>query len=164
MSSVCSMLGFEIFCERLLLLSMADTFFCRRLWSEQCWPCIWRVGCVVRWNEVASFPGPPHAQTKNRKERGDPGKIYYVRNVIGRELNYMWANEWTHPPCMDRYSRSVAIAGGPRWHYATLLGSTESYGEHTQTRTFESHANLLTYLANWLLFTPENGSQGAVKH
>ena len=24
----------------------------------------------------------------------------------------------------------------------------ESYGEHTQTRTFENHANLLAYLAN----------------
>ena len=49
---------------------------------------------------------------------------------------------------MDRYSRSVAIAGRPRRHYATLLGSMEGYGEHTQTRTFESHANLLACLAN----------------
>ena len=24
-------------------------------------------------------------QTKNRKERGEPGKIYHVRNVIGSE-------------------------------------------------------------------------------
>ena len=34
---------------------------------------------------VASFLGSPRAQTKNRKERGEPGKIYHVRNVIGRE-------------------------------------------------------------------------------
>ena len=33
-------------------------------------------------------------------------------------------------------------------HYATLPGSTESYSERTETRTFENHANLLTYLAN----------------
>ena len=35
-----------------------------------------------------------------------------------------------------------------RRHYATLPGNTESYSEHTQTRTFENHANLLAYLAN----------------
>ena len=34
---------------------------------------------------LASFPGSPRARTKNRKERGEPGKIYHVRNVIGRE-------------------------------------------------------------------------------
>ena len=28
------------------------------------------------------------------KEMGEPGKMYHVRNVIGREeLNYKWANE-----------------------------------------------------------------------
>ena len=39
----------------------------------------------------------------------------------------------------------------------------ESYSERTQTCTFENHANLLTYLANRLLFTLENGFQGAIK-
>ena len=34
---------------------------------------------------IASFPGSPHARMKNRKERGELGKIYHVRNVIGRE-------------------------------------------------------------------------------
>ena len=34
-------------------------------------------------------------------------------------------------------------------HYATLPGSTESYGERTQIRTFENHANLLAYPASW---------------
>ena len=29
---------------------------------------------------LASFPGSPRARTKNGKERGEPGKIYYVRN------------------------------------------------------------------------------------
>ena len=37
------------------------------------------------WVELASFPGSPRAQMKNRKEKGEPGKIYHVRNVIGRE-------------------------------------------------------------------------------
>ena len=35
--------------------------------------------------EIASFPGSPRAQTKNGQERGEPGKIYHVKNVIGRE-------------------------------------------------------------------------------
>ena len=34
---------------------------------------------------LASFPGSPRARTKRGKERGEPGKIYHVRNVIGRE-------------------------------------------------------------------------------
>ena len=34
---------------------------------------------------AASFPGYPRARMKNRKERGEPGKIYHVRNVICRE-------------------------------------------------------------------------------
>ena len=34
---------------------------------------------------VASFPGSPRVRTKSGKERGEPGKIYHVRNVIGRE-------------------------------------------------------------------------------
>ena len=39
----------------------------------------------------------------------------------------------------------------------------ESYGERTQTRTFENHANLLAYLASWRLYFPENGFQGIIK-
>ena len=34
---------------------------------------------------IALFPGSPRARTKNRKETGEPGKIYHVRNVTGRE-------------------------------------------------------------------------------
>ena len=30
---------------------------------------------------------------KNGKKRGEPGIIYHVSNVIGRELDYMWAND-----------------------------------------------------------------------
>ena len=32
---------------------------------------------------LASFPGSPHVRTKN--EKGEPGKIYHMRNVTGRE-------------------------------------------------------------------------------
>ena len=45
----------------------------------------------------------------------------------------------------------------------TIPGSMESFSEHTQTRTFKNHANLLAYLANWPLFSLENGFQGAIK-
>ena len=34
---------------------------------------------------LASFPGSPHTRTKNGKERGEPGKIDHVSNIIGRE-------------------------------------------------------------------------------
>ena len=44
--------------------------------------------------KLVSFPGSPRARTKNGKERGEPGKIYHVRNVIGREN--LWANEFAH--------------------------------------------------------------------
>ena len=50
-----------------------------------------------------------------------------------------------------------------RQHYVTLPGSTASYGERKQTRTFENHANLLAYLTNWPLYTLENGFWGVIK-
>ena len=90
---------------------------------------------------------------ENRKERGEPGKIYHMRNVIGREnlITCGQTNELAHAVWTE-YIRSVAIAygrqNGTRRHYATLPGITESYGERTQTRMFKNHANLLAYLAN----------------
>ena len=100
-------------------------------------------------NVVASFPGSPRARTKNRKEWGEPGKIYHVRNVIGREnlITCGRTNELAHAVHVwTEYSCDSFMAD--RMDYATLPGSTESYGELTQTRTFENHANLLAYLAN----------------
>ena len=60
--------------------------------------------------DVALFPGSPHARTKNRKERGEPGKIYHVRNVIGREnlITCGRTNEFAH--ALTEYTRSVAKA------------------------------------------------------
>ena len=39
-----------------------------------------------------------HTRTKNRKKRGEPGKIYHMRNVIGREnlITCGWTNEFAH--------------------------------------------------------------------
>ena len=61
------------------------------------------------------------------------------------------------------WEMSYGWQNGTRRHSATLPGSTESYSERTQTHTFENHANLLAYLANWPLFTLENGFQGTIK-
>ena len=36
----------------------------------------------MKADTLASFPGSPHTQTKNRTERGEPDKIYHARNVI----------------------------------------------------------------------------------
>ena len=55
------------------------------------------------------------------------------------------------------------LQNGTRQHYTTLPGSMVSYGEHTQTHTFENHANLLNYLANWPLYTSEHVFQGTIK-
>ena len=68
-------------------------------------------GLVVRFAALASFPGSPRARTKNRKERGEPGKIYHVRNVIGREnlITCGRTNELAHVVWTE-YIRSVAIA------------------------------------------------------
>ena len=43
-------------------------------------------------DSLASYPGSLRVQTKNQKERGEPGKVYHVRNER-RELNYKWAKE-----------------------------------------------------------------------
>ena len=116
----------------------------------------WRLFICVQvcWTKLyfllVSFPGSPHARTKNQKERGEPGKIYHVRNVIGREnlITCGRMNEFAHV-LLTEYTHSVVKA---LWlterHYVTLPGSTASYGERTQTRTFENHANLLAYLTN----------------
>ena len=60
---------------------------------------------------VTTFPDSPHVQRKNQKEKGEPGKIYHVRNVIhvGREnliisgrMNELAHTLWTE------YTHSIA--------------------------------------------------------
>ena len=50
-------------------------------------------------------------RTKNRKERGEPGKIYHVRNVIGREnlitsgrTNELAHAAWTELQAMESWA------------------------------------------------------------
>ena len=116
---------------------------------------------------LASFPGSPRVWTKNWKERGKPGEIYHVRNVIGREnlitsgqTNELAHAVWTGTVVQLQYLL-YGWQNGTRRHYATLPGGMKSYSERTQTGTFENHVNLIAYLANWPLFIPENGFQGS---
>ena len=85
---------------------------------------------------------------KNRKERGEPGKIHHVRNITGRENSPMLY-------CTLSVVKALWLTERTRRHYATLPGSMASCGEGTQTSTFKNHANLLAYLANWPLYTGE---------
>ena len=101
---------------------------------------------------IASFPGSPRVRTKNKKESGEPGKIHHMRNVIGREnlITCGQMNELAHA-LLTEYTLSVVKAFiwlTKRDHWVTLPGSTASYGERTQTCTFEDHDNLHTYLTN----------------
>ena len=73
---------------------------------------------------LASSLGSPRARTKNRKERGKPGKIYYVRNVIGGENLIASGRTNTRPRFMDRiYSFRCESFMADR----TGLGSTTLY-------------------------------------
>ena len=42
-------------------------------------------------------------------------------------------------------------------HYLVVWQAMASYGKHTQTRTFENHANILKYVANCPLYILVNG-------
>ena len=71
-----------------------------------------------------------------------------MRNVIGREnlLTCGRTNELTHTvrteySCNNFMADRMGLDG-------TMLAVQKSYGERTQTRTFENNANLLTYLAS----------------
>ena len=98
-------------------------------------------------------------QAKNRKERGEPGNIYHVRNMIGSE-KFMWANERIRLRFMDRiysfryeiFMENRAGLGGTTLH--SLSRNTASYGPlHSKNNT-----NLLAYNVpgKLTLYTLEN--------
>ena len=53
---------------------------------------------AYKYYKIALFPGSPHVRTKNGKEREESGKIYHVRNVIGRKnlITFGRTNELAH--------------------------------------------------------------------
>ena len=60
---------------------------------------------------LALFPGSPHMRTKNQKEKGEPGKIYHMRNVTGRGnlITSGRTNELAHT-LWTEYTRSIVKA------------------------------------------------------
>ena len=90
---------------------------------------------------------------ENKKERREPFEIYHVRNVIGRKnlITYGRTNELAHALLHSVVKVLSGWHNGTRQHYVALPGSTASYGERTQTCTFENHGNLHAYLTNWPL-------------
>ena len=83
-----------------------------------------------------------------------------LRTVLSTTVNLLIT--WMNSP-QNKLWKLYGWQNGTRWHCATLPGSMVSYGERTQTHTFENHANLLNYLANWPLYTSENVFQGTIK-
>ena len=84
------------------------------------------------YTRIASFPGSPRARTKNRKERGEPGKIYHVRNVIGREnlitcgrTNELAHTVWTEYSC-DSFMANRMGLDGTMLHYLAVQKATVS--------------------------------------
>ena len=87
---------------------------------------------------------------KNENARQEPGKIYHMSNVTGKEVNYMQANERARPCFIDKFSCESFMANrtGLDGTIQHLPGSTASYGKYTQSRTFKNQATFLTHLAN----------------
>ena len=106
--------------------------------------------------EIASFPGSPRARTKNRKERGEPGKIYHVRNVIGREnlitcgrTNKLAHATWTEYSC-DSFMADRMGLDGTMLHYLAVRKAMVSVYRPIHSKI------TLTYLLTWQTdrFTP----------
>ena len=106
--------------------------------------------------EIASFPGSPRARTKNRKERREPGKIYHVRNVIGREnlitcgrTNELAHAAWTEYSC-DSFMADRMGLDSTMLHYLAVRKAMVSVYRHIHSKI------TLTYSLTWQTdrFTP----------
>ena len=98
---------------------------------------------------LASFPGSPRARTKNRKERGEPGKIYHVRNVIGREnlitcgrTNELAHAVWTEYSC-DSFMADRMGLDGTMLHYLAVRKAMVSLHRPVHSKI------TLTYSLTW---------------
>ena len=108
-----------------------------------------------------------HVNKKLKGKGENLVKFDHVGNVIGRII----VDEQMNLPTfywqivLIQLQKLYGQQNGTRQHYATLPGSSTSYGKCTQIHTFKSYANLVTYLANWYhLYTPEDGFQDNIKH
>ena len=84
------------------------------------WWCLLQPIDLCCTTKETSYSGFPRAQTKNQKERGEPGRIYDARNVTGRENLFACGlmNELavllTEKTCSVAYGQQNRT----RWHYA----------------------------------------------
>ena len=77
---------------------------------------LWPLFTLCSYNsEVALFPGSPCTQTKDRKEREEPSRIYHVRNVI----------VFIRPLIVIKFSHLMTISGQTN-KVAVMLYSTHS--------------------------------------
>ena len=84
-------------------------------------------------SELALFPGSPG--TKNRKERGEPGKHKkcHRENLSTCGRTNELPHTLFHRLCLFSYESFTADRMGLEG--TTFTGSWEKYGEHTQTCT-----------------------------
>ena len=103
------------------------------------------------WSQwgLASFPGSPRARTKNRKERGELGRIYHVRNVIGKEnlITHGRTNELTHASWLLIQLRKLMAnrtgLGSTTLHYLAVRETMVSVHRPVHSKM------TLTYLLTW---------------
>ena len=97
--------------------------------------------CNLLTKAVASFPGSPSVQMKNRKKGGQPGKIYYIRNFMNL-ITCRRTNELAHT-LLTEYTRSVAkvlwLTDETRWHYALLAVRNAMVSIHRHVNIRKSH-------------------------
>ena len=89
-------------------------------------------------------------QMKNRKERGEPGKIYRVRNVIGREnlitcgrTNELTHTVWTEYSCNSFYMADRMGPDGTVLHYLAVRKAMVSVHKPIHSKI------TLTYSLTW---------------
>ena len=68
--------------------------------------------------ELTLFPGSPRTWTKNQEERREPGKIYRMRNVIGKE-DLLQVGEQMNLPMLYGQSTLVPLQKLYGWHMGT---------------------------------------------
>ena len=117
------------------------------LWGEGGTLIVWELPSYRK--SLASFPGSPRARTKNRKEWGEPGKIYHVRNVIGREnlitcgrTNELAHAVWTEYSC-DSFMADRMGLDGTMLHYLAVRKAMVSLHRPVHSKI------TLTYSLTW---------------
>ena len=81
----------------------------------------------------------PPVNKKLKGKGGEPGKfIMWEVLHVGKQMNLPTFHWQT---ILNQLWKLYGQQNRTRWHYATLPGSTASYGEHTQTCTFENYAD-----------------------